>query len=67
MLTWEAVFHSKGRAVYNTEHDGFLQGGESKWLLFYKESISRNNSEMEIYVLEMLYIFLYIAPGDILL
>ncbi len=37
-------------------------------LLFYKESISRNNSEKEIYIMEeKLYIFLYIAPEDILL
>lgn len=37
-------------------------------ILFYKESISVNNSKMEIYIMEeMLYIFLYIAPEDILL
>lgn len=64
--------HTLCRAVYNTEHGGSLCLKNKKVrgleILFYKESISVNNSKMEIYIMEeMLYIFLYIAPEDILL
>lgn len=50
--------------VLNTEHGGC---GLLRNFSFAKESIRRNRSQMEIYIKEeMLYIFLYIAPGDIL-